>query len=229
MNSFQLKILALITMIIDHIGIVFFPNILVFRFIGRISFPIYCFLISLGLKYTKNYKKYILRLFLFAIISEPFYDLCFGFKLDFFSKTNVIYTLFLGTVSIILYNKIKNKFIRIITLILFLYLAFLLNTDYSYLGVLLIYIFYFSKTKFQILYYGLFWVILKNINGINTIIFNNVPINYIQNIIMFFVFTYLAFFIILRYNNKKGKSLKYLFYISYPLHLFIFYILKVIL
>lgn len=70
MNITSLKLLALISMLIDHMGIVFFYDVISFRIIGRISFPIYAFLISDGCKYSKNIYNYAIKLFLLAIISE---------------------------------------------------------------------------------------------------------------------------------------------------------------
>ena len=59
MNRNVLKIIALITMLIDHIGCIFFPNIIVFRVIGRLSYPIFAMFIAEGYYYTKSRKKYV--------------------------------------------------------------------------------------------------------------------------------------------------------------------------
>jgi len=64
MNSFSLKLLACITMLIDHIGAIFFPDIMFIRIIGRVAFPIYAFLITEGYSRTKNLKRYMSRLFM---------------------------------------------------------------------------------------------------------------------------------------------------------------------
>ena len=73
MTSFTLKIIALITMFIDHSGYVFMGSFSFCNFIGRIAFPIFAFQITEGYLHTKNLRKYFLRLFLFALISQiPF-------------------------------------------------------------------------------------------------------------------------------------------------------------
>ena len=73
MSSFVLKMIAIISMFIDHIGYVIFGKFSYFNYIGRLAFPIFAFQISEGYIHTKNLKKYFLRLFLFAIISQiPF-------------------------------------------------------------------------------------------------------------------------------------------------------------
>jgi len=73
MSSFVLKIIAIITMFIDHVGYAIFGKFSFFNYIGRIAFPIFAFQISEGYSHTKDLKKYFLRLFIFAIISQvPF-------------------------------------------------------------------------------------------------------------------------------------------------------------
>ena len=68
-----LKILAAIFMVIDHIGLMFFPSMIIFRCIGRLSMPIFAFMISEGAKYTKNKLKYFLSVFILAVICQTVY------------------------------------------------------------------------------------------------------------------------------------------------------------
>lgn len=232
MTSFHLKIIALITMFIDHIGYVIFPNHFWLRYIGRIAFPIYAFLISEGLKKTSNIKKYLRNLLILALISELFYDLCFNKNINLFYKTNTIYTLFIASLSIYLYNKNSNSIIKYLSLLLGLSISYILKTDYDILGILLIFIFYFLHNKYEYLIYGIIWVNIKYLNNISYIlqyIFNkNIYLSniYIINSLGLYLFTIVPFIIIMFYNNKKGNSLKYIFYILYPLHLFILCIIK---
>ena len=73
MTSFILKIIAMATMVVDHFGDVYFKQISWMNLIGRIAFPIFAFQVSEGYLHTKNLKKYFLRLFLFALVSQlPF-------------------------------------------------------------------------------------------------------------------------------------------------------------
>ena len=77
MSAFTLKMIALVTMIIDHVGAVFFPEIIWLRYIGRISMPIYAFLLVQGYQHTRDFKRYVIRMAIFAVVSEVPYDLLF--------------------------------------------------------------------------------------------------------------------------------------------------------
>ena len=102
LDSFQLKWIAIITMLIDHVGAIFFPGNLVFRYVGRIAFPIFCFQLVEGFFHTRNIEKYMLRLGIFAIISEIPYDLAFRGNILDFEHQNVFFTLFLGILMLYL-------------------------------------------------------------------------------------------------------------------------------
>ena len=70
-----LKLIAIITMVIDHAGKMFFPQYPFLRIIGRIAFPIFCYCLTVGSLYTRSMSKYILRVFILALISQPIYVL----------------------------------------------------------------------------------------------------------------------------------------------------------
>ena len=114
MTAFVLKLIASACMLIDHIGAVFpTASPTAFRFIGRIAFPVYAYLVAQGCKHTKNINKYLLRLGIFALISEIPFDLAFygrfSWATGFLRDTNVFYTLFLGVGCIAVYEKLKQK------------------------------------------------------------------------------------------------------------------------
>ena len=90
-----LKLLACLTMLIDHIGAIFFPQHTWLRIIGRLSFPIYCFLLAEGVHYTRSPLKYGLRLLLVALLAELPYDLLFYRRLT-WAHNSVMVTLLLG-------------------------------------------------------------------------------------------------------------------------------------
>lgn len=90
-----LKLIACSTMLTDHIGAVFFPQFQGLRILGRLSFPIYCFLLAEGIHHTRNPVKYGLRLLLVAVLAELPYDLLFYGELT-LAHNSVMVTLLLG-------------------------------------------------------------------------------------------------------------------------------------
>lgn len=74
----MLKLIAIITMCVDHVGVVFFPGVATFRIIGRIAFPLFCYSMAVGCCYTRSMGGYAFRLLLAALISQPFYALALG-------------------------------------------------------------------------------------------------------------------------------------------------------
>ena len=79
----MLKIIACLTMLADHIGVAFFPNESIFRMIGRLAMPIYAYHIASGFHFTKNLKKYCIRILLIALVSQvPFMILTQSVKLN---------------------------------------------------------------------------------------------------------------------------------------------------
>lgn len=215
MSTFALKLIAIITMLIDHIGVVFVPTntvqYLVMRSIGRLAFPIFIFLIVEGFYHTRDVKKYILRLGIFALVSEIPFDMAFNSKILEGSHQNVFFTLFLGLVLITLMTMVEKKFVKQIILINllnglltigFCVLAFILRTDYNYAGILMMTVFFLFRGSKPLLLISLFSIaefILGSINVLAT----------------------LAIIPIFFYNGKKGKDVKFIFYIFYPAHLLI--------
>ena len=209
-SNFDLKILAIITMTIDHIGAIIYPNIDAFRIIGRISFPIFCFLLVEGFKHTHNRFRYFIRLLLFAIITQPIYDYAFNNH-----ELNILFTFslsFLLLSSIEFIKKIINKYNKgienylyktisyLLIYIIFLILSIILNVDYQALGVSLVLIFYLSPNILLSLLLYLIIEITLDVNNIQ-------------------LYSLIAFIFIYFYNGKKGKNIKYFFYLYYPLHL----------
>lgn len=218
LTSSDLKLVALCTMTIDHIGAVLLPQYLILRIIGRIAFPIYCFLIVNGLFHTKNCKKYIGRLLLFALISEIFFDLAFFETIYEPKDQNVFFTLAIGLVMLYVIEKIHDQprikiyFLKVVMELLVVifccFLAYVLRTDYSFYGILMMYGFYMFQS-----------------NGFMSFIFqaymNVVVMGYIQS------FAVISMPIIWLYNGKAGaRKYKWLFYIYYPAHLLVLFLLK---
>jgi len=127
----MLKWIALITMTIDHIGATLYPEHSVLRLIGRLSFPLFGYLLVLGLESTRNVKRYCARLLIFAFISQvPFY-LAFGREP--FESLNIFFTLSSG-LFFIYFFKMRN----VLLVLLPLFASFVLNFDYGIYGVMAI-------------------------------------------------------------------------------------------
>ena len=119
LTAFHLKIIALVCMIIDHVGFSILDNIDPLRWIGRIAFPLYAFLIAEGCRYTKNRTRYLVRLCVFALISEIPFDIAFSASIlpsniplalfDYLNFTNVFYTLFFAVSCIQIYETLKRQ------------------------------------------------------------------------------------------------------------------------
>lgn len=117
MTGFHLKLIALTTMFIDHIGAVFFPQVTLLRVIGRISFPLYAFLIAEGCRYTRNRGRYALGLGVFALISEIPYDLALHPEFleyglwgqNFLFQTNIFYTMFFAVAGIHIFEVLRRR------------------------------------------------------------------------------------------------------------------------
>lgn len=206
LTAFQLKMLAIVTMLIDHTGAVLYPEVMAFRYIGRLSFPIFCFILTEGFIHTSNIRKYMLRLLSFAMISEIPFDLAFHGTWMTIEKQNVFFTLFIGMGMICLLDKEKETVNQIGVIILAMWLAEFLHTDYGFRGILLIAVFWMLREKKAFMYAaGAGWNFLWR-----------TKIQYAGAV---------AMIPIALYNGEKGRSMKYFFYLFYPVHLLILYMI----
>lgn len=224
MSTFALKLIAIITMLIDHVAAFLISSeahpelYLTMRSIGRIAFPIFSFLIVEGFYHTKDIKKYLIRLGAFALISEIPFDLVHGYVLE-FTYQNVFFTLFLGLLLVYFMNQVEQKYKKevIVSNILdalltfaFCAVAVVLRTDYNLQGILIIVAFYLFRGN-------------KVLLTVAMLIVNGMFGGTIQALAT------IAMLPIAFYNGQKGRSAKYLFYIFYPAHLLIIYLIGVIL
>jgi hypothetical protein len=219
-SVFALKILAILAMSLDHIAAVFLSPInmpyLLMRGFGRIAFPIFCFLIVEGYYHTRDVKKYMIRLAGFALVSEIPFDLCFYQKPFYWQHQNVFFTLALGLITIYAIDEIKKRFstsyikalvLQFAVIILAMTTAWFLSTDYSMLGILIIIAFYVGRG-----------------NIIQIAISICIVTLYLGN--TFQLYSLLALIPIYLYNGKKGPSMRYVFYVFYPAHMLILYVMS---
>ena len=235
LNSNALKIIAIVAMTIDHIAWLVFPGYsneflpALLHIIGRLTCPIMCYFIAEGYHYTKNINKYTLRLFAFSLISHfayifasssfidgksfiPFY---YG---DILNQTSVMWPLAWGLVMLRVVNSERiNSIIKVLLVLLICVITF--PSDWSCIASLCILAIGTNRESFRkqmlwmVFYIGIYSVVyfftLDKLYGI------------IQMGVVF------SIPLIMMYNGQRGRSqrinrfMKWLFYIYYPLHLFI--------
>lgn len=228
-----LKWIAIIAMFIDHIGAFLigpyllehgiFPGLnfggaaglegshfyilfqinLILRLIGRLAFPIFAFLIVEGFFHTRNLKRYIIQMGIFALISEIPFDLAGSGVILEASHQNIFFTLFTGLLSIAIFDRLDGKTkMKWLVPIIGMFLGNYFSFDYSAIGVLVIFVFYYFHNDF----------LSRNIlNGFLflqqlTAVFSLIPIQL--------------------YNGKRGKQNKYFFYVFYPAHLILLFLVR---
>lgn len=232
LNSNHLKLIAIIAMTIDHFADLLYPNFplepapLALHFVGRLTAPIMWFFVCEGYYYTKNVKKYLIRLGSFALVSHFAY--CFGFGINpipfadgIFNQTSVMYPLFVAVLTLWLQDHVPqmNKYLKIAIIFVLVWSAF--PADWSCIAVLAIREMYQKRGNlkgqmrsiiFYVFLYGLVsWFFVSKIYALELV-----------GVLM--VYPVLRF-----YNGERGKAkwMKWFFYLYYPLHLIILGIIRI--
>ena len=235
MSSFVIKIIAIISMLFDHTNDVFIGHLSVFNLIGRIAFPLFSFQLVVGYTYTHNIKKYISRMFIFALISQIPYSIFIHIYTGTYFELNIFFTLATSLICMyILSSKNINIYLKLIYISICLIIAYYLKFDYSIFGILyplFIFVFYpfqekFGKNRFllsentnknsiiKLLFFIAGTLTLSIVKYIKLI-----PLISTSWFIELVLFTFIPAIIMIFFNGKKGPSLKYIFYIFYPAHL----------
>ena len=136
-----LQLAAMVTMVIDHIGAVFFPGLKILRVIGRIAFPLFCWGIAVGAEKTRSFSRYALRLLLIGLVSQPFYMNVLSHR---WQELNVLATLLLGLIAI---RGIQLRCFGSAVWVpaLCLMVPAVCSMDYGWQGVLLIILMYLAR------------------------------------------------------------------------------------
>jgi len=252
MTSYRLKIIAMIAMTIDHAaGIIgqmglmsLFPELSLgesaqiiglMHGIGRMAFPLFAFLLAEGAGKTRSMPKYIGRLVLFALVSEPFFYCALSLEAPTFANLwdnicsfrfgNVFFTLVLGAAAIYVYQllerrKMKCRWLVFVPACLTIALAGeAIGCDYGMSGILLIVALYLVKTKTQKSAVVLVWAVALYILG-QTFVgtgfrWSQLSARNVANCL----WAASSCLLFCRYNGSRGKPLKWCFYIYYPAHL----------
>lgn len=219
-----LKCFAFVIMFIDHFGAVIvqrtmtmpgFQNefwssfYLPLRYIGRLAFPIFCFFLVEGFLHTSNLKRYIKGLLVFAIISEIPFNLGISGKWINLKYQNVFWELAVGIMAMFFLKMLEEKkykyiievLLRLVIVLSFAAVAEVMNLDYGMYGIVSIVALYvFRQNKKMQLLIGALSFIWEPVAP-------------------------LAFLLLAFYNGKRGKNIKYPFYIFYPAHLIVLYVI----
>lgn len=208
MTGFQLKLLAMLAMTADHIGAVFFPEIPLLRWIGRLAMPVLCFFIGEGLRHTRSPQRYLLRLTGFALLSELPFDLAFYGGIE-WGHQNVYFTLALGLLALwAIQSRGMEGWLLALTAAL---AAELLGCDYGMYGVLLILLldrFHRARSE-QLAAAALLNLAFFGLQA-QTLSLIALPLLWL-------------------YNGKRGRDDRRLFYLYYPAHLCVLGILRFVL
>ena len=212
-----LKLIAMVSMVFDHVGDNFFPEQEWMRIIGRIAMPIFAFCIAEGFSHTHDKMKYLCRMAIFGVISEIPFDLVTAGKVLEFGHQNIMLTFTWAILGLICYDKIlemrgKVKYLLVgLAVLFFMLMSLIFGLDYNFLSVALISVFYLLRKK-------AFWI--RNVVAMVVhVLFRNVGI---------YLFGLLGFLPLFLYNGKRGKGLKWLFYAFYPGHLLLIYLVKLL-
>ena len=218
LDGTALKLIAMVSMVFDHVGDNFFPEQTWMRVIGRIALPIFAFCVAEGFCHTRDRWKYLRRMGIFALVSEIPFDLVTAGKLLEFGHQNIMLTFFWAILGLLCYEALRKKLpkggavLGALILLLFAGASLLLRMDYNCLAVGLIFLYYLLRDKAMVWRHAAamaFHALLRNV-GI-------------------YWFGLLGFLFLFLYNGKKGRDLKWLFYVFYPGHLLLIYAIKLLL
>ena len=224
LDGTTLKIIAMVSMVFDHVGDMFFPEMTWMRMVGRLAMPIFAFCITEGYIHTRDKKKYLLRMGIFALISEVPFDLAFDGKIG-FSHQSIMLSFFISIVALMLFDLIRGAKIEtkggysvwrtilgVLVVIAMAAVAMLAKADYTMFAVGSVFLFY----------------VFKDVNPLVRPI-PGVAFLAVTRTMGYYCTTGLSIIPLLLYNGKKGKGLKWLFYVFYPGHLLLLYVIKLLL
>ena len=215
-SSFSLRLLALICMFIDHAGLALFPSVGLFRCIGRLAFPLYCFLLTQGFIHTRDLRAYARRLLLIAVLSElPFDLLIFGQPVSPVEQ-NVLFSLLLSLAALYAADTLQAKPLWAWMMIgMILLSAMAAHVSYGWLGIALCLCMYYARgRKLRLALSIACPLLLYSLS----LLFSGVTISWV--LVSFC--SLLSIVPVLLHNGRRGPHMPataFLFYASYPLHL----------
>lgn len=206
-----LKWIAVLTMVIDHVGAILFPDQIWMRVIGRVAFPVYAYCLAEGFRYTSDYRRYLGRLALFAILSEIPFDLAFYGVPFSFAHQNVFFTLTLGLILLWVLERFREQLLLCAgAFVVLCFLAQALHMDYGAGGLLMVFAFYLARQGTSP------WI------GWGIFVFINL-FGYAGGVQWAAIIALLPIGL---YSGKAGKKKQRFFYWIYPLHLLLLWVIE---
>ena len=233
LNALQLKALAMVCMVCSHMSGTIFWGMHWLDCIGRLAFPIFAFLLAEGFLHTRNVKKYLLRLFLFAVVSELPFNLMSEGGLFYPFHQNVLFTFCIALLMMAWTEKARGtstlRFVlrAVLAVIVGYLLGFITFVDYFGYGILMVLTFYlFHEYKYG---WAAELVIMAYVNWglIGGLVFPAMIIGHEINIPQQ-GFAVLALVPIWLYNGKQGpagRKIQYACYCFYPVHMLLLWLL----
>jgi hypothetical protein len=238
LNAFQLKIIAIIGMITNHLVLglkEIIPMWLAFPMyaLGGLTFPILAFFVMEGYKYTSDLKKYMLRIFIFGLISIPFHAIVFREFMP-----NIMFTILLGIISAIAWDKAKNRILFWVIFTTIIIITILLRFEWTIIGPIVVLLYHIIKNEnirrmasgfaagmFNLIYAivvgGMLLLHDATTGEMPDIIYSLTggDVDYFITGSGFIIGCFAATFLIKGFNGERGRKIKWAFYIIYPLHL----------
>ncbi len=221
LDGTMLKIIAMVSMVFDHVGDMFFPGVMWPRMIGRLAMPIFSFCISEGYIHSRDRNKYIIRLGLFALVSEVPFDLAFDGMVG-LNHQNIMLTFFLSVLALKVFDLIRGEVkgdtgkysiwrtvCGILSVCMMAVFAVVVKADYTLFAVMAVFLFYVFKDSRHLIRSGVGVAFLA-----------------LTRTVGYYCTTGLSLIPLLLYNGKRGRGLKWLFYVFYPGHLLLLYLIK---
>ena len=220
MSRNSLKLLAALAMVLDHFTAIFIPLhsawYVPFRLIGRLTAPIMCFFLAEGFRYTASRKKYLLRMAVFALISQPAFSLALR-RTVWSWDMSMIFTMLLGLLMLTAWEEIENPLLRAAAVLGCIALSHW--SDWALLGPVWVLACYVLRDRPRLRLAAM---------GAATLFFTAYGIwrrGYFWPYDLLKLGTLLALPLLALYNGEKGRggaAAKWGFYVLYPAHLYLF-------
>ncbi len=218
MSAFHLKLIALISMVIDHVGMIFFPEAVAFRVIGRLAFPIFAWLIAQGAIHTHRMDKYIGRMLGYGILAQVPYLLASRVQDPEFFGLNILFTFAIALIVIAIGRTSPEPALWVLPIGIGAIMAEVLHMDYGMFGVLAVVFFYvFRHNEQRMLAAVTTLFVLPSL----FIVAGALPeLTDLSSILasLFLFFATLSLGLIVRYDGTQGRNMGRFFYLAYPGH-----------